>query len=107
MATLVREGKIRAIGLSEASAETIERAQAVHPIAALQSEYCIFSRDIEKDIPPACLRPGIRLVEVLRHLAVGKGCSAAQLALAWVLEKGEQDLATLGELAGQVRGSRY
>ena len=181
MATLVHEGKIGAIGLSEASAETIERAQAVHPIAALQTEYSIFSRDIEEDILPACLRYGIslvaysplgrgmltgrfaapqdrpaeaddfranlqprfrtgnfesnlRLVEVLRHVAAGKGCTAAQLALAWVLEKGEhvvaipgttrlahlqsnlaaldcrltsEDLATLGDLAGQVLGSRY
>jgi aryl-alcohol dehydrogenase-like predicted oxidoreductase len=53
MAKLVREGKIGAIGLSEASARTIERAHAVHPIAALQTEYSIFSRDVEKDLASA------------------------------------------------------
>ena len=62
MAKLVQEGKIGAIGLSEASARTIERAHAVHPIAALQTEYSIFSRDIEKDILPTCVALGISLV---------------------------------------------
>ena len=62
MAKLVQEGKIGAIGLSEASAGTIERAHAVHPIAALQSEYSIFSREIEKDILPKCVALGISLV---------------------------------------------
>ena len=62
MAKLVQEGKIGAVGLSEASAETIERAHAVHPIAALETEYSIFSRDIEKNILPTCLRLGISLV---------------------------------------------
>lgn len=57
MAKLVQEGKIRGIGLSEASAEIIERAHAVHPITALQNEYSIFARDIEKDI--CCFRPKI------------------------------------------------
>lgn len=62
MAKLVQEGKIGAIGLSEASAKTIARAHAVHPIAALQTEYSIFSRDIEKDILPTCAKLGISLV---------------------------------------------
>jgi len=62
MAKLVQEGKIGAVGLSEASAKTIERAHAVHPIAALQTEYSIFSRDIEKDILPTCVELGISLV---------------------------------------------
>ncbi len=62
MAKLVQEGKIGAVGLSEASARTIERAHAVHPIAALQTEYSIFSRDIEKDILPTCVALGISLV---------------------------------------------
>jgi aryl-alcohol dehydrogenase-like predicted oxidoreductase len=62
MAKLVQEGKIRAVGLSEASAKTIKRAHAVHPIAALQTEYSIFSRDIEKDILPTCVELGISLV---------------------------------------------
>ena len=62
MAKLVQEGKIGAVGLSEASAKTIERAHAVHPIAALQTEYSIFSRDIEKDILPTCVELDISLV---------------------------------------------
>jgi aryl-alcohol dehydrogenase-like predicted oxidoreductase len=62
MAKLVQEGKIGAVGLSEASAKTIERAHAVHPIAALETEYSIFSRDIEKDILPTCVELGISLV---------------------------------------------
>jgi aryl-alcohol dehydrogenase-like predicted oxidoreductase len=62
MAKLVQEGKIGAVGLSEASAKTIERAHAVHPIAALQTEYSIFSRDVEKDILPTCVKLGISLV---------------------------------------------
>ncbi len=62
MARLVQEGKIAAIGLSEASAETIARANTVHPIAALQTEYSIFSRDIEQDILPTCVDLGISLV---------------------------------------------
>ena len=62
MAKLVQEGKIGAIGLSEASAKTIKRANAVHPIAALQTEYSIFSRDVEQDILPTCVAFGISLV---------------------------------------------
>jgi len=62
MAKLVQEGKILAVGLSEASAKTIARAHAVHPIAALQTEYSIFSRDIDKDILPTCVALGISLV---------------------------------------------
>ncbi len=62
MAELVAEGKVRAIGLSEASGETIRRASKIHPIAAVQSEYSIFSRDIEADVIPACLEVGASLV---------------------------------------------
>jgi aryl-alcohol dehydrogenase-like predicted oxidoreductase len=62
MATLVAEGKIGAIGLSEAAGDTIRRAAKVHPIAAVQSEYSIFSRDIEVDVIPACLEVGASLV---------------------------------------------
>lgn len=50
MAELVKEGKVRYLGLSEASSESLRRAQAVHPIAALQSEYSVLSRDVEQDI---------------------------------------------------------
>jgi aryl-alcohol dehydrogenase-like predicted oxidoreductase len=62
MAELVGEGKVRYLGLSEASAETIQRAHAVHPIAALQSEYSLWSRDIEDEVLPALQSLGIGLV---------------------------------------------
>ena len=62
MAKLVKEGKIKAIGLSEVSAETLRRAQAVHPIAAVQSEYSIFTRDIGQDVLPLCQETGVTLV---------------------------------------------
>jgi aryl-alcohol dehydrogenase-like predicted oxidoreductase len=133
MAELVKEGKVRFIGLSEANAEQIRRAAAVHPIAALQSEYSLFSRDVENEILPLCRELGIgfvpfsplgrgvltgkvknadeldandsrrriprfqgenwdkniALVEQLEDLAAEKGCTPAQLALAWVLAQGE------------------
>ncbi len=54
MAELVQEGKVRFLGLSEASAQTIRRAHAVHPISALQSEYSLWSRDVEAEILPTC-----------------------------------------------------
>ena len=62
MAELVAEGKVRALGLSEASAETIRRAHAVHPIAAVQSEYSLWSRDVEDGVLPALKELGIGLV---------------------------------------------
>ncbi len=133
MADLVEAGKVRALGLSEASAETIRRAHAVHPIAAVQSEYSLWTRDPERDVIPTCRELGIgfvpysplgrgfltgqiksaadlgendfrvnlprfneanldanlALVEALRKLAEKRGVTAAQLALAWVLQQGE------------------
>ncbi|MCU0649604.1 MAG: aldo/keto reductase [Gemmatimonadaceae bacterium] len=80
MAMLVKEGKVMAVGLSEASAEIIARAHAVHPIAALQTEYSIFSRDVEKDVLPMCVRLGISLVAYSplgRALLTGRYASAA------------------------------
>jgi aryl-alcohol dehydrogenase-like predicted oxidoreductase len=62
MAELVREGKIRHIGLSEAGAGTIRRAHAVHPISAVQTEWSLWSRDIEEAVVPACRELGIGLV---------------------------------------------
>lgn len=62
MAELVREGKIRHLGLSEAGAETIRRAHAVHPISALQSEYSLWERGVEEDILPVCRELGIGFV---------------------------------------------
>ncbi|MBZ7924026.1 aldo/keto reductase [Ensifer adhaerens] len=133
MAELVREGKVRAIGLSEASAATIRRAHKVHPIAAVQSEYSLWTRDPEADVLATCRELGIgfvpysplgrgmltgairkaedlaaddfrrtlprfqaenfdansRLVETLQVLAAEKGVTAAQLALAWVINQGD------------------
>ena len=62
LAELVKEGKIRHIGLSEAAAGTVRRAAKVHPIAALQSEYSIWERDVEDDILPACRESGVGFV---------------------------------------------
>jgi aryl-alcohol dehydrogenase-like predicted oxidoreductase len=132
MAELVKEGKVRYLGLSEASANSIRRANAVHPINALQSEYSLLTRDVETEILPLCKELGITFVpfsplarglmtntlslkdlpdtdfrkalpryqadhqENNQHLAQGfaeiataRGCSPAQLALAWVLAQGD------------------
>ena len=62
MAALVKEGKVRYLGLSEASAESIRRAHAVHPISALQSEYSLLTRDVEKEILPLCQELGISFI---------------------------------------------
>ncbi|MFE6160914.1 aldo/keto reductase [Streptomyces sp. NPDC056486] len=62
LAELVEAGKIRHIGLSEASAQTIRRAHAVHPIAALQSEWSLWTRDLEAEIAPVCGELGIGVV---------------------------------------------
>ena len=62
MAELVKEGKVRFLGLSEAAADTVRRAAKVHPIAALQTEYSIWERDVEEDILAACRENGIGFV---------------------------------------------
>jgi aryl-alcohol dehydrogenase-like predicted oxidoreductase len=62
MAELVKEGKVRHIGLSEAGAETLRRAAKVHPIAALQTEYSVWERDVEDEILPTCRELGIGFV---------------------------------------------
>jgi aryl-alcohol dehydrogenase-like predicted oxidoreductase len=62
MADLVRQGKVRHLGLSEASAATLRRAAAVHPISALQTEYSLWTRDVEAEILPTCRELGIALV---------------------------------------------
>jgi aryl-alcohol dehydrogenase-like predicted oxidoreductase len=133
MAALVKEGKVRHIGLSEAGPQTIRRAHAVHPVTALQSEYSLWTRDHEDGTLPVCrelgigfvaysplgrgfltgtiaapgdlagddfrrtnprfqeenLRRNLELANRIREMAAGKGCTAAQLALAWVLVRGE------------------
>ncbi len=129
MAELVREGKVRYLGLSEASAKTLRRAHAVHPITALQTEYSLWTRDPEGELLNTCRELGVGLVpysplgrgfltglirsnteldagdvrqrhprfqegtieknraiaEKVAALAKAKGCSPAQLALAWLL----------------------
>ncbi|MEJ2258426.1 MAG: aldo/keto reductase [Woeseiaceae bacterium] len=177
MAELVSEGKVRAIGLSEASGDTIRRAAKIHPIAAVQSEYSIFSRDIEYGVIPACIETGaslvaysplgrgmlsgrfkkeslaegdfrsvsprfqgaaleanVALVDEVEAVAKTKSCTPAQIALAWVLGRGEhvmtipgttklenlkanldageirlstEEQATLDQLADRVKGDRY
>jgi len=133
MSELVAAGKVRHIGLSEAAASTIRRAHAVHPIAAVQSEYSLWTRDVEAEILPTLRELGISLVAYsplgrgflagrftstmdldasdwrrsgprfsaanvdanlvlarrIAALALGRGVTAGQLALAWVLAQGE------------------
>ncbi len=76
LAELVREGKIRHIGLSEAGPDTLRRAAAVHPIAALQSEYSLWERDIEADILPTCRELGIGFVP---YSPLGRGFLTGQI----------------------------
>jgi aryl-alcohol dehydrogenase-like predicted oxidoreductase len=83
MARLVEEGKAKFLGLSEASPLTLERAQNVHPISALQSEYSLWTRDVEQEILPACRRLGIGFVAFSplgRGFLTGRVRSADQLA---------------------------
>ncbi|MEP0752215.1 aldo/keto reductase [Trichocoleus sp. Lan] len=133
MAELVKQGKVRFIGLSEVSAETLRRAHAIHPITALQTEYSLWSRDPEDEILPAVRELGIGfvpysplgrgflsgtltspdqlapddfrrtsprfqgenfyknldLVERVKEIAVEKGVTPGQLALAWLLSQGD------------------
>jgi aryl-alcohol dehydrogenase-like predicted oxidoreductase len=133
MAELVRAGKVKYLGLSEAAPATIRRAHAVHPITALQTEYSLWSRDPEDEILPTVRELGIgfvpysplgrgfltgqfkrpddvpandfrrhsprfqgeafdrnvELVAQIEAMAADKGCTSAQLALAWVLAQGE------------------
>jgi aryl-alcohol dehydrogenase-like predicted oxidoreductase len=133
MARLKEEGKIRFLGLSEAAPQTIRRAHATHPITALQTEYSLWSRDVEEEILPTVRELGIgfvaysplgrgfltgqikspddfpeddyrrfhprftgenldhniELVHEIERIAQEKGCTAAQLALAWVLARGQ------------------
>ncbi|MFJ8803014.1 aldo/keto reductase [Streptomyces sp. NPDC102487] len=77
LAELVDEGKIRGIGLSEASAETIRRASAVHPITAVQSEYSLWSRDVEAEVLPACRELGIGFVP---YSPLGRGFLAGRFS---------------------------
>jgi aryl-alcohol dehydrogenase-like predicted oxidoreductase len=101
MANLVKAGKVRYLGLSEASASTIRRAARVHPITALQSEFSLWARDLEATILPACEELSIGLVahsplgrglltgavmEIVSQIAREQGYTPAQVALAWLLD---------------------
>ena len=178
MAELVRQGKVRHLGLSEAAPATVRRAHAVHPIAALQTEYSLWSRDPEQELLATCRELGIgfvaysplgrgflagrfrspddlalddwrrrnprfqgenfqrnlALADRVRGVAKAKGCTPAQLALAWLLSRGPdvvpipgstsaarveenagavdirlspEDLAELETIAPDVAGERY
>ena len=76
MAELVKQGKVRHIGLSEAAAGTIKRAQKVHPIAALQTEYSLWTRDPEAEILPLCRETGITFVA---YSPLGRGFLTGQI----------------------------
>lgn len=76
MAGLVRAGKVRHLGLSEVSAATLRRAHAVHPIAAVQSEYSLWSRDVEAEVLPACRALGVGFVP---YSPLGRGFLTGQL----------------------------
>jgi len=154
MADLVKQGKVRYIGLSEPSAATVRRAMQVHPLAAIQTEYSLFSREPEDELLPLLREVGItlvaysplgrgflagrfrkpedlaaddwrrgnprfqgenfaknlQLVDHLRELAAHKGCTPAQLALAWLLTRydnvipipGTSDVKRLEENVGAV-----
>ncbi|MGW2741127.1 aldo/keto reductase [Streptomyces sp. NPDC001450] len=77
LAELVAEGKVRHIGLSEASAETIRRAHAVHPITAVQTEYSLWTRDPEAEVLPACRELGIGFVP---YSPLGRGFLAGRFS---------------------------
>jgi aryl-alcohol dehydrogenase-like predicted oxidoreductase len=75
MADLIKEGKIRHIGLSEASPQTLRRAVKVHPITALQTEYSLWSREPEEEILPACRELGVGFVA---YSPLGRGFLTGQ-----------------------------
>jgi aryl-alcohol dehydrogenase-like predicted oxidoreductase len=86
MAELVAQGKVRHLGLSEASAETIRRAHAVHPIAAVQSEYSLWTRELEGDILPTLEELGIALVA---YSPLGRGFLSGRFSSPEELDEGD------------------
>ena len=86
MAKLVQEGKVRHLGLSEASAKTVRRAAAVHPIAALQTEYSLWTRHVEAEILPACRELGIGFVA---YSPIGRGFLSGTIKDPSTLEQGD------------------
>src|SRR6201988_5393966 len=89
MAELVQAGKVRHIGLSEASAETIRRAHAVHPITAVQTEYSLWTRDVEAEILPTLNELGIALVA---YSPLGRGFLSGRFSSEEELEQGDYRL---------------
>ena len=86
MASLVDAGKVRFLGLSEAAPQTIRRAHAVHPISALQTEYSLWSRDVEEEVLPTIRELGIGLVA---YSPLGRGFLTGRIAAAEDLEQGD------------------
>jgi aryl-alcohol dehydrogenase-like predicted oxidoreductase len=86
MAELVRAGKVRHIGLSEAAPETIRRANAVHPITAVQTEYSLWTRDPEAEVLPTCRELGIGFVP---YSPLGRGFLAGRFASPDELDEGD------------------
>ncbi len=86
MSRLVEEGKVRTLGLSEASADTLRRAHAVHPITALQTEYSLFSRDLEQEILPTCVELGVTLVA---YSPLGRGLLTGRYEKGLVQDQGD------------------
>jgi aryl-alcohol dehydrogenase-like predicted oxidoreductase len=86
VADLIREGKVRHIGLSEAGAETLRKAAAVHPIAALQSEYSLWERDVEEEILPVARTLGIGFVP---YSPLGRGFLTGQITSRDQLPEGD------------------
>ncbi|WP_328606385.1 aldo/keto reductase [Amycolatopsis sp. NBC_00345] len=91
MAELVREGKVRHLGLSEAGAETIRRAHAVHPISAVQTEWSLWSREIEEAVVPVCRELGIGLVP---YSPLGRGFLTGRFASKEDFGKGDFRMTT-------------
>lgn len=140
IAEMVQAGYVRHVGLSEAGAETLRRAHAVHPVVDLQIEYSLLSRGIEDEILPVCrelgigvtaygvlsrgllgghwtgetrtgatdfrtylprlqgenLRHNLALVDALRYVAEAKGVTVSQIAIAWVLSRGDDVVPLVG-----------
>lgn len=86
MADLVKEGKVRALGLSEVSADTLRRAHAVHPISAVQSEYSLWTRDVEAEVLPTCRELGVSLVA---YSPLGRGMLTGAIAKTDDLAEGD------------------
>src|SRR6185369_4018599 len=86
MAELVRAGKVRYLGLSEPTASELRRAHAVHPISAVQSEWSLWSRDVEESVVPACRELGVGFVP---YAPLGRGLLTGRLPAIDTLEPGD------------------